>query len=187
MRNKALAMVGALVAAVVSVGPVAAAKAPQDTSCRYEATQAGQFGWTEARLKRISVRPPEMFALDGSNSQRVSWRFMVGRYIGSDPYAAKETYRSPRQYATAARDEAAPFSPMGVDVKLPTVSGDHELTDVHYVVLINQVWYNADGTRYQSGLGSRGVYRVYVDGEFQSSSSDFEGCAGGLLQFYPHN
>ena len=183
MRKQALALVGALVAAVVSVAPVAAARAPEDTSCRYEATQVGQFGWTEARLKRIGVRPPEMFALEGS-TQRVSWRFFVERYIGSDPHTAKQTYRSPRQYATATKDEAARFSPMGVDVNLPTVSGDHDLTDVHYVVLMKKVWYNTDGTVHLSGLGSRGVYRVYVDGEFHRSSSDFEGCAGEIRQFF---
>jgi hypothetical protein len=182
MRIKALAIVGALVAAIVFVGPVAAAGGPAVTSCRYEATEVGQDGWTEAQLKRIAVNPPEMYPLNGANTQKVSWRFTVERYIGNDPYTAKRTYRSPRQFGTAATDQAAPFSPMSVHVNLPTVSGNHDLTDVHYLVLVTRVWYNPDGTVYSLGNGSNGKYRVYVDGEFQGRTADFAGCAGEVLQ-----
>jgi hypothetical protein len=178
MRIKALAIVGALVAAIVFVGPVAAAARPEVTSCRYEATEVRQGGWTEAQLKRIAVRPPEMYALNGATTQRVSWRFAVARFSGNDPFTAKRTYRSPRQFGTAATDQAAPFSPMSVRVNLPTVS---DLTDVHYLVLVTRVWYNADGTRYSLAYGSSGKYRVYVDGEFQGRTAEFAGCAGEIL------
>ena len=183
MRKPALGVGVAVLAALFVVGPVAAAAGPEDINCRYKATQVGRFGWTEARLQRISVRPPEIYAV-GVSSQTAAWRFMVRRYIGNSPSEWKQTYRSPWQTATARASVPAPFTPMSVDVNLPTVSGDYDLTDVHYYVAIKQVRYNRDGTVYGTSIGGEGKYRFYVDGKYLFSSSDFEGCAGEIRQFF---
>ncbi len=177
--RKSIALILALFATfLIGAAPVAASGTDPWLKCRYTAVQTSPDGWTEALLKRIDAMPPKMFALVG-HQQKVGWRFKVARTIGDGERVI--TYRSPWQTAVATKDHAAPFTPMGVKVKFPTLPSGLDLTDLHYGAYLEIVWYNADGSNYAHGDGFGEGYKFYVDGRrIQWSSPDFDPCAGQI-------
>jgi hypothetical protein len=144
-------------------------------SCRYRAVSVGRFGWTTARLKRIRVDPPSMWAMRAK--QKVGWRFVVQRSIDSAPW--KVTYRSPIQKSTAYSDRPASFSKMVVDVKLPSVK---DKTRVEYRVTIKAFWYRSDGSTEYKLRDLIDVYDFYVDGEYHFT--DEPSCRGEIRQYF---
>ena len=189
----ASAVMLALAATVASVAPAAAqptmggrsaaleAQAGQPSygikvapSCRYEAKSGGSFGWTTARLRRIRVDPPQIWAT--RTRQTVGWRFVVRRSIDNAPWTV--TYRSPIQKGTAYSDRPASFTKMVVDVKLPAIE---DKTDVEYRVVLKMFWYRTDGTTQHKVSDESENYDLYVDGNYEFSDSS---CRGELRQFF---
>ena len=183
----------AVSALILSVAPVAAqpvsrapngALEPQLTepisglkvkpSCRYEAIEGGTFGWTTARLRRIRVDPPSMWAMWAR--QKVGWRFVVQRSVDDAPWTV--TYRSPLQKSTAFADRAASFTKMAVDVKLPAVP---DKADVAYQVILKLFWYRSDGTTKYKIREQIDDYDAYVDGDYWFTDAP---CAGEIHQFF---
>ena len=179
------ALAGVLMAAVAS--PVAAAQDPSvagaahgsQARCRYEATQVGKFGWTEALLRRIVVIPPTMYGL--TRGQTVGWRFAVQRSIDSAGW--ERTYRSPIQRTTAGPNRPASFTKMGVGVGLPGIppGADWDLNDVHYRVVLKMFWFRSDGSVQQRVTHGFSSHRHYVDGEYHYGE---QYCAGEIRQFF---
>ncbi|CAN5640265.1 hypothetical protein BH23CHL6_BH23CHL6_08530 [soil metagenome] len=143
-------------------------------SCRYEAISGGTYGWTTARLRRIRVDPPEMWAMRAK--QKVGWRFVVQRSVDDASWTV--TYRSPLQKSTAYADRAASFTKMVVDVKLPAVP---DKADVAYRVVIKAFWYRSDGTKEYKIRDQIDSYDLYVDGEYAFTEAS---CAGEIRQFF---
>lgn len=144
-------------------------------SCRYRAVSGGTFGWTTARLKRLRVDPPSMWAM--RTRQRVGWRFVVQRSIDTAPW--KVTYRSPIQKATAYSDRPASFSKMVVDVKLPAVN---DKTRVEYRLTIKAFWYRSDGSTEYKISDLIDEYDFYVDGQYHFT--DWPSCRGEIRQYF---
>lgn len=167
--------------------PAAAAGEPQAATsshgsqarCRYEATQIGRFGWTEADLRRIVVTAPTIYGT--RRGQTVGWRFVVQRSIDRGPW--RVTYRSPIQKATAGPSRAALFTRMGVDVAVPKppAGADWDAFRVHYRVVLKTFWYRADGTIQARGSHLFDDHRHYVDGVFEFTD---EFCRGEIRQFF---
>ena len=126
-------------------------------NCRYKVTQAGTFGWTEALLKRIVVRPPTLPPMTTMAS--VGWRFLVLRSLdrGNTPYVV--TYKSPIQRAATS----AGFTSMRVNVNVPADVEDP--SHVWYQVRLRMLWYKADGSLFTSSWYTMGDMHVIVDGE----------------------
>jgi hypothetical protein len=110
--------------------------------CRYVITEpSSEIGWTEARLAKLVVSPPNVLAQSGT--QTVGWRFIVKRSLSWDEGPWKITYRSPIQRASATTSSAAAFSKMKVDVTVPNVENQ---SHVYYEVILKVFWYGADGS-----------------------------------------
>lgn len=181
-----LLVVAALAAALGgSASPVAAAASEHgygaEARCRYTATQSGQYGWTEALLKRIVVMPPTVFAKK-AGGQQVGWRFIVRRSLDREAGPWKVSYRSRIQKAPATKTSAADFSKMGVEVSVPTNVEDQN--DVWYRVTLKIFWYRADGSVDSSTTYLFTQYRMYVDGKDQGVWSLDDYCPGLALQFF---
>jgi hypothetical protein len=189
-----MAVMLTVAAIVVSVAPVAAQPSPavgtatleaagagqpsygikESPKCRYEATAGGRYGWTEARLRRIAVPPPLLYAVRAR--QTVGWRFVVQRSIENGPWTV--TYRSPIQKSTAYSDRPASFTKMVVDVKLPAVD---DKNDVEYRTLMKMFWYRSDGTTEYKVSDLAEYYELFVDGRYEFSDST---CRGEIRQFF---
>jgi hypothetical protein len=178
-----------VVMSFVAAGPTAAASGESalasssqgsQTRCRYEATQVGSFGWTEAKLRRIVVTPPQIYGL--SRGQTVGWRFVVRRSIDYGPW--KVTYQSPVQKATAGPNRAASFSKQGVAVALPSIpsGSDWDHWDVHYRVVLKMFWYRSDGSLQQTASHVFSRYNTYVDGVLENTWA--ESCQAEIRQFF---
>jgi hypothetical protein len=183
----------AVAAIIVSVAPVAAQPVVRDNAaavdpqvaqpgyglkvapaCRYEAIEGGTYGWTTARLRRIRVDPPSMWAMRAK--QKVGWSFVVQRSVDDAPWTV--TYRSPLQKSTAYADRPASFTKMVVDVKLPAVT---DKADVAYRVVIKAFWYRSDGTKEYKIRDQIDSYDLYVNGEYAFTEAL---CAGEIRQFF---
>src|SRR5687767_247248 len=94
-------------ALLVPAGTVTAASSNHgaEARCKYHETSGGKYGWTEALLKKIAVRPPTLYAK--RSKQVVGWRFAVQRSLNrqNGPWAV--TYGSPIQKRTATTSRAA--------------------------------------------------------------------------------
>jgi hypothetical protein len=158
-RSIALSVIGLAIAA--GPGATGAAAGVIDygaiANCRYKVTQGGTFGWTEALLKRIVVRPPTLPPM--STMASVGWRFQVLRSLdrGNTPYVV--TYKSPIQRAATS----AGFTPMRVNVKVPTDVEDP--SHVWYRVRLRMLWYKADGSLFTSSWYTMNDLHLIVAGE----------------------
>src|SRR5690348_2132312 len=85
--------------ALMTAAPVSAAPAPDygaGVLCRYVITEPSDIlGWTAARLNKLVVSPPTVYAQHGT--QQVGWRYVVKRSLNWDQGPWKVTYRSPIQ------------------------------------------------------------------------------------------
>jgi hypothetical protein len=114
-----------------------------------------------ARLRKITVTPPEMFAKSGQ--QTVGWRFVVRRTINEGDYPSHQvTYTSPIQTRTATTSEAADFDLQRVAVTLSTSVEDQR--DVFYQVVLKLYWYRANGSVQSSTTYLMPDYTVRVKG-----------------------
>jgi len=164
----ALVFVGTLMLALTATGPVVGAStagkaAPPDhgsvVTCNYRTNSPGPA--FSAKVRRIVVTPPEMFAKSGH--QTVGWRFSVRRTIDEgDVPSHKVTYRSPIQRATATTTKAAAFTTQSFGVALPTNVEDER--DVVYQVVIRMFWYRSDASVQSATSYLMPDYTVHVQG-----------------------
>src|SRR3954463_3196460 len=106
MKRHKASLIGLVVTAAALVAPLATVSAAPaadygaSVKCRYVVTEpSSELGWTEARLSRIVVNPPTVYAKQGT--QKVGWRFSVKRSLNWDLGPWKVTYRSPVERASA--------------------------------------------------------------------------------------
>jgi hypothetical protein len=112
-------------------------------SCRYEGVYPtpGHYSY-EGKLEWISVRPPKVRAISGS--QQVGWRFIVERLdISTTNWVVR--YKSPIQRETTSATKNASFSSKGINVTVPTRSADQDPT-YEYRVKVKMFWYTANGS-----------------------------------------
>lgn len=178
MNRSFATLVAALVlsaATLFAASPVSAAPALNNygstVTCRYQVTQEGTNGWTEALLKKLVVTPPTMYAKNGT--QLVGWRFIVKRSLDRWNTPWVETYRSPIQKRQATTSTPADFDTMRIGVNVPTNVEDQQ--HVWYRLTLKIFRYAADGSVASSASSRFTDYTVHIAGE------DFESdlyCAG---------
>ena len=181
-RGVSFALTALLVGLAVGgpIAPPAAAHGYGSTGlCRFVATQAGTYGWTEALLRRIAVTPPRLYA-KRSGGQKVGWRFTVERSRNRSVTPWRVTYRSPIQKANATRNRAANFNVMRVGVNVPTNVEDQN--HVWYRVKVKMFWYRPNGTVASSESYVLTGYLMYVDGDPEGALDEY--CPGLARQFF---
>ncbi len=179
-RSVTLGLVLAALATIVAVGPAFGATAPPDygssVRCRYVTNSPGPA--YEARIRRITVSPPVMFA--NSGPERVGWRFVVRRTIDAlwpDYPSHHVTYRSPIQTAQATTANAADFETMSVGVVLPTVE---EPRYVSYQVVIRMIRYRADGSVRSTTSYLMPTYTVRIRGNGWAHTEPGDSACNGV-------
>jgi len=132
-----------LVALATIAGPVAASPMPPSygsaVKCIMAVTQSTDGQWTEAKLRRVTVFPPVMYATADGNE--VGWRFILFRSIEGGPY--KRIERSRLQKVVGLATDSADFSPLKARITLPVVAHPEM---VKYRVRLVMFHYEADGT-----------------------------------------
>jgi len=171
-----------VVAALVAVpGTASATPAPDygaGVLCRYVITEPSDIlGWTAARLDKLVVSPPTVYAQDGA--QHVGWRFIVKRSVNWDLGPWQVTYRSPIQKASATTSSPADFSKMRVGVKLPNVDNP---SHVYYILILKIVWYGADGSVLSKISHQFDWYSYWVTKHRWDHGTGHEPCQGQLTQ-----
>ena len=142
-RVLALSLIGLALVAVPSAAPAFAGVIDYGAiaKCRYNVTEGGTYGWTEALLKRIVLQPPTVAKVAGTKS--VGWRFVVERSLDRAAPPWVVIYRSPRQRANSS----AGFAPMRVAVNVPQEDATpHGRSAIWYRVTLKMFWYRADGS-----------------------------------------
>lgn len=176
-----IALVVAMAAMAIAVGPIAAASGDRGSvvQCHYKYLGDDSPYWG-GKLVRIDVTPPTMYSLR-AGAQTVAWRFKVERIIfwGSDTW--KQTYSSPRQYGSATGSVAAAFTTMGVGVSLPRIprGTEGDWNDVYYRVTLALFWYRPDDTIQQKVVHKMVHYENYRDGEYTWPDKGDYSCPGG--------
>lgn len=184
MNRYAASLLTAIVTAAALAMPMASASATptpnnygSTVTCRYEVTQEGRLGWTEALLKKIVVQPPTIYAKNGA--QQVGWQFVVKRSLDRWDTPWVETYRSIVQKRQATTSTPADFDAMRVRVNVPTDVEDQQ--HVWYQLTLKVVWYAVDG-RVGSKASSRfSDYTLHVADE--DGASDLY-CEGLVRQWF---
>ena len=168
-----LMLIGALALATSAAAPVAAAahsgKTPpadygSTVACRYH-TNEDTNGSFKAKVRRIVVTPPQMFAKSGR--QMVGWRFVVergiSRYFTDVPATWTVTYTSPTEKRVATTTRAAAFETMRVGVSVP--KGDWDASDVVYHVTLQMLRYGPNGAVHSKASYLMPTYELLVNGE----------------------
>lgn len=169
-----------MLAAAFVTPTVSATPAPDygtTARCRYEITAAGQFGWTEADLRRVRLTPPEMYAQSGT--QAVGWGFLVRRSMNRDNGPWRVVGRSRIQMGSATTTTAAAFSLMRVGVTIPAID---EPEFVHYRVVLKMFWFNGDGSIASKVSHPMPHIEINVDGNTRGNGGG-DYCPGRVLQF----
>jgi hypothetical protein len=183
MNTYAASLLTAIVTGAALVMPIASVSAAPATDygstviCRHRITQEGRFGWTEALLARIAVKPPTIYAKSGT--QQVGWQFIVKRSLDTWNTPFVVTYRSHVQKRTATTSTPADFVAMRVGVNVPTDLEDQQ--DVGYKVTLKVFWYAADGSVASSAKSTLTEYRIRVEGEY---GAEDEFCQGMARQWF---
>ena len=173
-RAMLAAWIALALACITSAGTALAGNGSTDygstVTCNYRTNSPGPA--FTAKVRKIIVSPPEIFAKSGS--QTVGWSFSVQRTIDEGIPSHKVTYRSPTERAKATTSKAAVFPAMSVGVALPTVDS---LRDVSYQVVLRMTWYRVDG-RVQSTVSYlMPVYTVHVQGNgWKYTEGDHDVC-----------
>jgi hypothetical protein len=176
-RIVTLSLLGLAIAAGPAAGPAVAGVIDYGAiaNCRYQVTESGKYGWTEALLKKIAVQPPTMPKKAGNKS--VGWRFVVERSLDRENTPWKVTYRSPIQRAARSAD----LTPMRVAITVPpdndTPNGQQF---VWHRVTIKMFWYGAGGSVQTKLSHVMNDMHVIVDGEDLIDSY----CPGLAQQFF---
>ena len=179
-RSTVLVVVLVMLAAAFVTPTVSAAPAPTHGStvnCRYQVTQEGRYGWTEALLKRIAVKPPTIYAKSGT--QLVGWQFVVRRSLDRSYTPWVVVYRSQIQQRVATATTAADFDVMRVGVNVPT--NVEEQAFVWYKVTLRVFWYAPDGSVASKAKSLFTAYNMHVDGE-DIATDDY--CPGLARAFF---
>ena len=143
-------------------------------------TAGGKYGWTEALLKKIAVRPPTVYAKSGT--QLVGWQFVVRRSLDRTNTPWVVTYRSHIQQRLATTATPAAFDAMRVGVNVPT---DVEWQAfVWYKVTLKVFWYDVAGSDASKASSRFTQYRMFVDGADQGTWALEGYCPGMALQFF---
>lgn len=172
-----------VVASLAAVpGTASATPAPDygaSVLCRYVITEPSDIlGWTAARLDRLVVSPPTVYAQHGT--QQVGWRYVVKRSLNWDQGPWKVTYRSSIQQASATASSPADFSKMRVDVNVPNVENQGH---VYYVLTLKIFWYDSNGSSIQSKLSHEFEWYSYrVTKHSWDQGTQHEPCRGLVTQ-----
>lgn len=176
-RVVVLALIGLALGAGPAATPAAAGVIDHGAiaSCRYNVTEGGTYGWTEALLRKIAVRPPVMPKPVGATS--VGWRFVVERSLDGENGPWRVISRSPLQRAAKSAD----FTPMRVWVTVPSDNNTpNGQSSVRYHVTLKMFWYRADGSVQAKDTHLMNDMYVMVYGDDYIDSS----CPGLALQFF---
>ena len=171
----------ALIGLALVAGPAAAPAAAgvldygAIANCRYNVTEGGTYGWTEALLKKIAISPPTIAKQTGTKS--VGWRFVVERSLNGDVTPWRVIYRSPLQRAGSS----AGLSIMRVYIHVPSENDlPNAQSFVWYRVILKMFRYTADGSVQTKVVHVMNDMHVNVDGDVLVDSY----CPGLALQFF---
>lgn len=170
----------ALLAATFVAPTVSATPLPDygsTANCKYKITESGKYGWTEALLKKLAVKPPTIYAKHGT--QRVGWQFIVQRSLDRERGPWTVTYRSHIQKANATTSSAAAFQTMRVEVSVPAVEYPE---DVYYTVALKLFWYKADGSIQSKVDHPMSTLHVIVGHQDDRGTDDI--CQGLARQYF---
>lgn len=173
-RVVVLALIGLAVGAGPAATPAAAGVLDHGAiaNCRYNVTEGGTYGWTEALLKKFAVRPPVMPRPAGAAS--VGWRFVVERSLDRENTPWRLIYRSPLQRAAKSAD----LTPMSVNVSVPPDSDTpNGQSYVLYRVTLKMFWYRSDGSVQTKVSHLVNDMHVIVGGDEQYIDSSCTGVA----------
>jgi hypothetical protein len=160
MRKVLTAVMAGAATLLIGVGPGLASDPPNygsTVTCRYKTYEGTAFAG-QAKVRKIVVSPPRMFAKSGQ--QTVGWRFIVSRTYGTE--AAKTTYVSPIETAVASTTVAAAFATMSVAVSLPRVEN---LSWLEYRVTLRLIWYRGNGTVQSKITYPMPTYTMFYNGD----------------------
>lgn len=177
-RVVVLALMGLALGAGPAAPPAAAGVLDHGAiaNCRYNVTEGGTYGWTEALLRKIAISPPVMPKPAGAAS--VGWRFVVKRSLDRANTPWRVIYRSPLQRAA----KSAGFTPMRAWVNVPSDNNTPNGQDsVWYQVTLKMFWYRSDGSVQTKVSHLVNDMHVIVAGEEQYIDSY---CQGLALQFF---
>jgi len=145
LRRKAVLLLAAVTTLSLAAEAPASAATPVDygaaVNCRYRIVDGDIDHSYVAKLRKLVVTPPRMFAT--LSEQQVGWRFRVLRTLDANDAPWEITYTSPTQIRTATTTRLADFDRMSVGVTLPTVENRYW---VWYRVSLQMFRYRADGS-----------------------------------------
>lgn len=161
-------IIGLTLAAAMLIGTSPVLAGELDThgvtaACKYGTIDGDDFAG-HAKIKRILVTPPTMFAKSGH--KKVGWRFEVNRTYLSDP--AETTYQSSTRTAIATTTSPASFQQMNVGVVVPNIDEPSWLT---YRVTIKLFWYRANGSVQSKTSFLMPSYNLHYNGEWDNGYS----------------
>lgn len=188
IRSTVATIVAIAIGLAVGSAPVLAASGDRGALviCDYKNLGEDSVYWGGI-LKRIDVNPPRLYALNSSTA-KVGWRFIVERQRNDQPARPapwKQTYKSPLQTAQASSTTPAPFTTMGVKVKLPVLADPEEnrWDDVAYRVTLKLFWYRANGSIQQAVTHKMKHYQHWTDGAYSWSHKGDYSCLGGYSYY----
>ena len=143
------------------------------TSCQYKYHSGNNSG----DLVKIVVKPPNVRAVAGNNSQTVGWRFTVQRRVQGEGGATQWVQRFTSPEMTAVTDDShnASFNSASVPVRTgPFLAGGV----YQYRVIVTTIWHRGDGST--QGKAKNRVDFYAGDLDTGGSNIQDEHCTGWL-------